>query len=96
MPAIRSVHVSSGLLNHKSLIVEEAGGIRHKIPYAVQTDELQSWAEVLGQFIRQLQTRPVSEKLTYDALEANHANCCDRCGCVYPEGTVCPECGRKQ
>ncbi len=95
LPLIRSVRVSLGLLNRKSLVVEEADGTRHKIPYVVENEILQEWADILGQLIRQLQERPVCEKLTYDALEAQNKNSCSRCGCVYEDGNVCPECGLK-
>lgn len=95
LPLIRSVRVSLGLLNHKSLVVEEADGTRHKIPYVVENEILQEWADILGRLIRQLQERPVCEKLTYDALEAQNKNSCSRCGCVYEDGNVCPECGLK-
>ena len=59
LPLIRSVRVSLGLLNRKSLVVEEADGTRHKIPYVVENEILQEWADILGQLIRQLQERPV-------------------------------------
>lgn len=90
--AVKSVYVSAGLLNHKSLVVEEAGGVRHKIPYAVEAEELQDWAGILGQFILRLQERPLSEKLSYDYLEKQNTAYCSRCGCIW-DGTMCPECG---
>ena len=95
LPLIRSVRVSLGLLNRKSLVVEEADGTRHKIPYVVENEILQEWADILGQLIRQLQERKICKKLTYDALEAQNKNSCSRCGCVYEDGNVCPECGLK-
>ncbi len=96
VPAIRSVYVSAGLLNHKSLIAEERNGTRHKLPYVTDTEQLQDWAKVLEQFIRMLQARPVSEKLTYDALLEYNTMSCVRCGCVYRQGVVCPECGLRR
>lgn len=96
VPAIRSIYVSAGLLNHKSLIAEEKNGTRHKLPYVTDTEQLQDWAKVLEQFIRVLQTRPVSEKLTYDALLEQGTISCVRCGCVYPQGDSCPDCGMRR
>lgn len=91
--AIRSIHVSSGLLNHKSLIAEEESGVRHKLPFAVSPEELQDWAQILGQFVRQLQAAPVCAKLSYDALEQQGTVSCTRCGCVFSSAEICPECG---
>lgn len=96
VPAIRSIYVSAGLLNHKSLIAEEKNGTRHKLPYVTDTEQLQDWAKVLEQFIRVLQTRPVSERLTYDALLEQGTISCVRCGCVYPQGDRCPDCGMRR
>jgi len=91
--AVKSIHATGGLLNHKSIIVEEINGTRHKLPYAVEPEEIQDWAKVLEQFVRQLQQRPVSEKLTYELLEERGTVSCTRCGCVYQEGNICPACG---
>lgn len=91
--AVKSVYISTGLLNHKSLIVEEIDGIRHKVPYAVDVEELQNWTKVLGWFLRQLKERPICEKLTYDALQEQNMISCTRCGCNYQDEDVCPECG---
>lgn len=92
---ISSVYVYTGLLNHKSLIVEEADGTKHKVPYAVNTDHLQDWAKTLDWFIRQIREYPVCEKLTYDTLEQQTRTGCRRCGCVYDGAGSCPECGLK-
>lgn len=91
--AVRSVYVTAGLLNHKAIIAEEAGGVRHKLPYAVNAEEMRDWAEILEQFVRYLQERPVYEKLTCEYLEEQGTVSCTRCGCVFSEGDVCPECG---
>ncbi len=91
--AIRSIHVSSGLLNHKSLIAEEESGVRHKLPFAVSPEELQDWAQILGQLVRQLKAEPVCAKLSYDALEQQGTVSCTRCGCVFSSAEICPECG---
>lgn len=91
--AEHSIHVSAGLLNRKSITIEEVGGTRHKLPFAVDAEEMQDWARVLEQFVRQLQKRPVSQKLTYESLVEPGTASCTRCGCVFPNGDICPECG---
>lgn len=91
--SVSSIYVYTGLLNHKSLIVEETDGTKHKVPYVVDADTLHDWAEVLNQFIRRLQEYPVCETLSYDALEGQSRTSCKRCGCVYEEGNRCPESG---
>ncbi len=94
--SIKSVYVSSGLLNHRALIAEEANGVRHRLPYAVEAEELKDWAELLDKFIRFLKTRKMSGKLAYEPLEDEDQITCKRCGCVYEEGETCPECGYKK
>lgn len=91
--SVRSIYVYTGLLNHKSLIVEQTDGTKHKVPYVVDADTLNNWAEVLNQFIRRLQEYPVCETLSYDALEGQRRISCKRCGCIFEEGGKCPECG---
>lgn len=91
--SVRSIYVYTGLLNHKSLIVEQTDGTKHKVPYVVDADTLNNWAEVLNQFIRRLQEYPVCETLSYDALEGQRKTSCKRCGCIFEEGGKCPECG---
>lgn len=95
IPDIQSVYVSSGLLNKKSLIAEEANGVRHKLPYAADPEELKDWAQLLEKFIRFLKTRTVSDKLSYESLEEQDTISCSRCGCVYHDENICPECGYK-
>lgn len=94
--AIQSVYVSSGLLNKKSLIAEEANGVRHKLPYAAAAEELKDWAQLLEKFIQFLKTRTVSDKLSYESLEGQDTITCSRCGCVYRGENACPECGYKK
>lgn len=92
VPAIKSIQVSSGLLNRR-LLLEETNGVRHKLPHAVEAEELPNWAKVLDVFVKYLQKIPTSDKLTYQANETTDAVSCKRCGCVYQGGNVCPECG---
>ncbi len=94
--SIKSVYVSSGLLNHRALIAEEANGVRHRLPYAVEAEELKDWAELLDKFIRFLNTRKMSGKLAYEPLEDEDQITCKRCGCVYEDRETCPECGYKK
>lgn len=91
--AIKSISVSSGLLNHKSLMVEEKNGVKHKLPYVVEAEEMKEWAKILELFVRYLQKRPICEALTYEVLEDEGMTSCRRCGCVYQDSEICPECG---
>ncbi len=93
VPAVKSVQLSAGLLKNRKLILEEANGARHKLPYAVEQEQMQDWAAILEQFIRYLQKRKVSAKLAYSAQEKTEMSACGRCGCVYPKQETCPECG---
>ncbi len=94
LASIRAVYLMSGLLNSNRLIVEEANGVRHKVPHAVQAGEIQAWSQVFEKFIRYLRQRGVSEKLSYQAKPADEVQC-GRCGCVYCGGDACPQCGYK-
>ena len=51
---------------------------------------------ILEEFIRYLQEKPASRKLKYLAKETHDTICCFRCGYVYQERDVCPECGYKK
>lgn len=93
--SIDSVQASTGLLNRK-ITLEETNGAKHKIPYAVKTGEMDDWAEILDDFIKYLQEKPASRKLTYLAKETHDTICCYRCGYVYHGRDVCPECGYKK
>ena len=66
---------------------------RTKIPYAVDTKELTAYANVLDEFVRYLQEKPDSRKLTYLAKEHHDTICCFRCGFEYQGGSICPKCG---
>ncbi len=94
--SIKSVYVSQGLLKNKALTVEEANGVKHKLPYAVEAEEMKGWAKVLDNFVKYLQSRPGLEKLGCESLEEEGAVTCRRCGCVYKDLDVCPECGYKK
>lgn len=93
--AIESVEASTGLLNRR-ITLEEADGTKHKLPYAVPPGEMQDWAEILEEFIHYLQEKPASRKLPYLAKETHDTICCYRCGYIYRERDVCPECGYKK
>jgi len=92
---IDSVKASTGLLNRR-VTVEEKNGAKHRIPYAVGTNEMTGWARALEQFIRYLQQKPASRKVNYLAKETHETICCYRCGYVYHGSDVCPRCGYKK
>ncbi len=91
--AVKSVYISSGLLNHRALTAEEENGVRHKLPYAVEPDEMKNWAKVLDLYIRFLKKRAVSGRLSSESAQEQEEMSCRRCGCVYQEKGACPECG---
>lgn len=93
--SIASIEASTGLLNRK-ITLEETNGARHKLPYAVGTGEMEDWAQILQDFVRYLQEKPPSRKLPYLAKETHDTICCYRCGYIYKERDVCPECGYKK
>ena len=93
--SIAGITASTGLLN-KKITLEEANGALHKLPYAVGTAEMESWAQVLEGFIGYLKQKPASRKLKYLAKETHDTICCFRCGHIYRGSDVCPECGYKQ
>lgn len=91
---IKSIYEANGLLNRK-MSLDEINGARHKLPTAVAAEQLPGWMKVLKQFIRYLQGRKVSEKLTYRKKEDSHT--CNQCGCVYSmQLACCPECGYRK
>lgn len=92
VPSVKSIQVSSGLLNRR-IILEEENGARHKLPYAVAAEEMQAWAEVLDKFVRYLKGRQVSGKLSYQALLEDNTVHCGRCGHACHGEQACPECG---
>lgn len=92
---IASIEASTGLLNRK-ITLTETDGTEHKLPYAVKTGEMEDWAGILEQFIFYLQEKPASRKLKYLAKETHDTICCYRCGYVYHDRDVCPECGYKK
>ncbi len=92
--SIDSITASTGLLNRK-LTLEQTNGAKHKLPFAVGTGELLDWAEILEEFVRYLQEKPASRKLEYLAKDQHDTICCYRCGHVYRNRDICPECGYK-
>lgn len=92
---IASLEASTGLLNRK-ITLTETNGAEHKLPYAVKTSEMEDWANILESFIFYLQEKPASRKLKYLARETHDTICCYRCGYVYHDRDVCPECGYKK
>ena len=91
---IRRIHTQTGLLN-AGVSMELLDGAKVKLPYAVEKRELTAWGTCLGEFIRYLQEKPDSRKVTYLAKESHETICCFRCGYSYKEGNVCPKCGYK-
>ncbi len=90
--SIKSIQVSSGLLNRR-LMLEESNGARHKLPYLAEANEMQDWAAVLEKFVRDLQKLPQSALLENLQQELKDASYCERCGCVYHGMDACPQCG---
>ncbi len=90
--SIAQIKASTGLLN-KGVTVQEKNGTKTKIPCAVETKELSAYAKVLDEFVRYLQEKPDSRKLTYLAKEHHERICCFRCGYEYQGGKICPKCG---
>lgn len=89
---ISRIEGSTGLLN-KGLYVYQKNGTKTKLPYAVESKELGSFAKVLDSFVHYLQEKPDSRSLTYLASEKHETICCFRCGYEYKGGNVCPKCG---
>ncbi len=91
---IERITASTGLLN-RGIYVRRRNGQKIKLPYAVEGKELPAYARVLDEFVRYLQEKPDSRKVSYLAREKHENICCFRCGYVYQGGSVCPKCGFK-
>lgn len=91
---IERITASTGLLN-RGIYVRRRNGQKIKLPYAVEAKELSAYARVLDEFVRYLQEKPDSRKVSYLAREKHENICCFRCGYVYRGGSVCPKCGFK-
>ena len=91
---IKKIKVNTSLLG-KGITIEQEDGAKIKAPYAVSSSELKKWGAILSEFIQYLKERPQSRKIQYLAKEKHDVKCCYRCGFVYKEGNVCPECGCK-
>ena len=91
---IERITASTGLLN-RGIYVRRRNGQKIKLPYAVEAKELSVYARVLDEFVRYLQEKPDSRKVSYLAREKHENICCFRCGYVYRGGSVCPKCGFK-
>lgn len=90
---LKGIYLSSGLLNHRSLIAEDASGVRHKLPCVTEGDEMKEWAKVLDRFVRYLQEKAPQRKPLTDG-PADGMVYCSRCGRMYQEEEpACPECG---
>ncbi len=94
MSHISEITYAAGLLN-RGVYVHQKDGTRVKIPCAVDTREMKSYAQVLEEFVRYLQEKPDSRNVNYLAKEKHDQICCFRCGHVYGGGDVCPRCGYK-
>lgn len=92
--SIAKFKASTGLLN-RGLTVELKNKTKIKLPYAVETGELLTWASSLKDFVQYLQEKPQSRSVTYLAKEKHETICCFRCGYLYKGGIVCPKCGYK-
>jgi len=91
---IRGIKTSTGLLN-SGITIELKNNTKAKIPYAVNKQELKAWGIILRDFIKYLQERPDSRKVTYLAKDKHETICCFRCGYTYKGGNICPKCGYK-
>ena len=91
---IKNISFSTGLLN-KGIYVNQKNGEKTKIPVGLPSREWEGFTRVLGEFIKYLQERPESRKVSYLAKEEHEVKCCYRCGYVYKGGDVCPKCGSR-
>lgn len=91
---IKNVSFSTGLLN-KGIHVNQKNGEKTKIPVGLSAKDWESFTRVLDEFIKYLQERPESRKVSYLAKEEHEVKCCYRCGYVYKGGDVCPKCGNR-
>ena len=91
---IKNISFSTGLLN-KGIYVNQKNGEKTKIPVGVPSREWEGFTRVLDEFIKYLQERPESRKVSYLAKEEHEVKCCYRCGYVYKGGDICPKCGNR-
>lgn len=91
---VKSISFSTGLLN-KGIYVNQRNGEKTKIPVGIPGKEWEGFTRVLGEFIKYLQEKPESRKVSYLAKEEHEVKCCYRCGYVYKGGEVCPKCGNR-
>lgn len=91
---IKNISFSTGLLN-KGIYVNQKNGEKTKIPVGVPSREWEGFTHVLDEFIKYLQERPESRKVSYLAKEEHEVKCCYRCGYVYKGGDICPKCGNR-
>ena len=89
---IASIEGSTGFLK-KGLYLYQKDGAKLKLPYAVESSELEAFGEVLDSFVHYLQEKPDSRSLSYLASERHETICCYRCGYEYRGGNICPKCG---
>lgn len=92
--SIDSISASTGFFN-KGLSVKQKNGTKVKIPYGVDSKELPEYAKVLEGFVKYLQEKPDSRKVSYLAKGKHDTICCFRCGYVYKGEATCPKCGYK-
>lgn len=91
---IKEVSFSTGLLN-KGIYIQQKNGQKTKIPVGVPSKEWKEFTDILEEFVKYLQEKPESRKVSYLAKEEHEVKCCYRCGYVYKGGDVCPKCGSR-
>lgn len=91
---IKSVFFNTGLLN-KGVYISQNNGEKTKIPVGLHSRDWEAFASVLDEFIKYLQEKPESRKISYLMKEKHEVKCCYRCGYVYEGGAICPKCGNR-
>lgn len=88
------VTASTGLIR-RGVYAKAKGRKKVRLPNGVNAREWKDFAEVLNNFVKYLQEKPVSRNVEYLAKEKHTVKCCYRCGYVYNKGNICPKCGYK-
>lgn len=64
-----------------------------KISNNLKIKQVESWVNVLNEYLLYLQEKPESRDISYLAKEKHEVICCYRCGYTYRVGNICPRCG---